>query len=123
MKLANVQKRLAQLENALADLPSPTKNCVGHDLPALIKHLLALAQETMRIEKRAAACGDDGTALAAIREFCRITELIARIGGQIQENTSTNILNVNNLHIDPETAQRVIEIYIRRNKTTTQENP
>ena len=96
MQLTNVQKRVGRLENALADLNSPSRERKGdHDLSALIRRLLALEQDAARIEKRAIARGDDAIALSAIHEICRIAELIARLRGQLEEGHSTNILNVN----------------------------
>ena len=118
MQLTSVQERVSRLERALSDSsPSPGECIDPGDLPALMQQLLALAQDAVRIEKRSVARGDDGVALAAMREACRIVELIARVRGHA-DNTSTNILNVN---IDPNTARRIAEIYIKRNRTIEQE--
>ena len=73
MQLRTIQKRVGQLENALTH--SGQRSTDGqdhHDLPALIRELSALTQHATQIEKRAFARGDDGTALAAMREACRI---------------------------------------------------
>jgi hypothetical protein len=116
MQLSKVQKRMGQLENALMDLgPRSTHAKDHHDLPALILELSALVQDAEQIEKRTITRGDDGTALDAMREVCRIVELIARLGGQLSERSTTNIINVN---IDHDTAQRIAEIYAKRHKTT-----
>jgi hypothetical protein len=113
LPLSKVQNRIVQLENALADSRLRSRDGKGHyDLPTMIHQLLAVATDAVQIEKRAVARGDDGTALAAIREVCRIAELIARIRGKLDESSQTNILNVT---IDPETAKRIAEIYVKRN--------
>jgi hypothetical protein len=112
MQLRTVQKRVRQLENALTHLgPRSTDGQDHHDLPALIRELSALTQDAVQIEKRALARGDDGTALDAMREACRIVELIARLGGELDDRSTTNILNVN---IDSETATRILQIYEQR---------
>ena len=120
MQLRTIQKRVGQLENALTHLGQrSTDGQDHHDLPALIRELSTLTQHATQIEQRAFARGDDGTALAAMREACRIVELIARLGGELDEKSITNIVNVN---INPETAQRIAEIYAKRNKTIEQED-
>ena len=120
MQLRTIQKRVGQLENALTHLgPRSTDGQDHHDLRVLICELSALTQHATQIEERAFARGDDGTALAAMREACRIVELIARLGGELDDRCTTNIVNVN---IDPETAQRIAEIYAKRNKTIEQED-
>jgi hypothetical protein len=119
MQLTNLRKRVAQLEGAVADLTFPSREQKGdHDLHALIARLLTLEQNAIRIEKRAISRGDDATALCAIRELCRIAELIARLRGQLEEGHSTNIVNVN---IDANTAQRIAEIYATRHAKTEKE--
>jgi hypothetical protein len=116
MQLSKVQKRMGQLENALMDLgPRSTHAKDNHDLPALISELSVLAQDATQIENRAITRGDDETALDATREVCRIVELIARLDGQLNERSTTNIINVN---IDHDTARRIAEIYAKRHKTT-----
>ncbi len=119
MQLTSVQRRVGQLENVLADLNPPSRKRKGdHDLSALMRRLLALEQDAALIEKRAIARGDDAIALSAIREVCRIAELIARLQGQLESEDSTNILNVN---IDPDTAKRIAEIYVTRHATIEKE--
>ena len=39
-------------------------------------------------------CGDYRTAVACIREHCRILELIGKLGGELDEKTQTNIPDV-----------------------------
>jgi len=119
MSLTQVQRRVSRLENAIADLSSSSREHHGDsDLPTLIHRLLGLAQDAALIERRATARGDDVIALAGIREVCRIAELIARLGGEPDERTSTTTPNAN---IDPETAKRIAEIYVARHKKIIQE--
>lgn len=116
MQLSKVQKRLEQLENTLMDLGARSTHAkVNHDLPALMRELSVLAQDAAQIENRAITRGDDETALDAMREVCRIVELIARLDGQLNERSTTNILNVN---IDHDTARRIAEAYAKRHTTT-----
>ncbi len=70
--------------------------------------------DASRIEKRALARGDDANALAAIREVCRIAELIARLRGAVRGDESNGHPEVD---IDPETAKRITEIYDKRHTT------
>jgi len=114
MRLTNVQKRVGRLENALADLSSSRERKGHHELPTLIHQLLNMAMEASRIEKRALARGDDVNALTAIREVCRIAELIARLRGEFDE---TRAMDIHEVEIDPETAKRITEIYDKRHTT------
>ena len=119
MRLRNVQRRVVQLESALAHVkPSSTDGKDHHDLPALVRELSALTQDAVQIEKRAVLRGDDGTVLAALREICRIVELSARLGGELEDKITTNILNVN---MDTETAKRILKIYEKRHTNREKE--
>ncbi len=55
--------------------------------------------------------GDRHTALASIRVRCCIIELAAKLTGDLEERSSTNIVNVN---LDSEAAQRIAEVYLAR---------
>jgi hypothetical protein len=46
--------------------------------------------------------------------LARIVELIAKLGGELDERAQTNILNLN---LDPDTARKIAETYlVRRTK-------
>lgn len=72
-----------------------------------------LQQEAQRIEEQAEASEDYRTALAAIRERCRIVELKARLRGELDERSQTNVLNV---HLDSDTVKRIAETYLARHR-------
>ena len=56
--------------------------------------------------------GDRHTALASIRVRCCIIELAAKLTGDLEERSSTNIVNVN---LDSEAAQRIAaKVYLAR---------
>jgi hypothetical protein len=123
MRLLTVTKRVTTLEHTLALLRLSQENhcrsATGvHDsaLPVL-RQLQKLAEETERIKGESVASQDYRTALACVRELCRILELIAKLGGELNEKTQTNILNVN---IGPETGKRIAETYLARLKDRRQ---
>jgi hypothetical protein len=77
----------------------------------VLTQLQKLAPETWRIKQQAVAAEDYRTALACIREHCRILELMAKLGGELDATSQTNILNVN---LDPATGKRIAEMYLAR---------
>ena len=54
-----------------------------------------------------------------MREFCRVAELRARLRGEIDEKTITNVLHV---HFDADTAKRVAETYLARTRKVNRMN-
>ncbi len=97
------------------DLPSLNHADV-HALPEKTECLLQLHQLTLeakRLKAKAEREGDLRTALAAVRELCRIVELVARLRGELGERVETKILNVN---LDPETAKRIADTFLARHK-------
>lgn len=122
MRLRNIQQRVEGMEEALSDSRIEQRSrSVGRESPELPNPKSRLhdsAQDAFRILKRAMARGDYRTALAAIREICRTVELLAKLQGELDEKPTTNILNLN---IDPDTAERVVEIYAKRHKSLVEE--
>jgi hypothetical protein len=80
----------------------------GDDLLAQLGELTAEAQ---RIKQKAEAAGDYRTALAAVRELCRIVELVAKLRGELDERAQHNELH---LHMPEDRALRVAEAFIAR---------
>jgi hypothetical protein len=117
MRLSTVTKRVTTLENTLTRLRLGQKSgCrsgeqMDDSTVPVLKQFQKLAQETKRIKEKAVASEDYRTALACIREHCRILELIARLGGELDEKTQTNILNVT---LDSGTGKRIAEMYLAR---------
>jgi hypothetical protein len=67
--------------------------------------------EAQRLKQKAEGDGDYRTALAAVRELCRIVELVAKLCGQIDSRTETKIVNFN---FDPETVGRITKTFLAR---------
>jgi hypothetical protein len=78
-----------------------------------IEELEEMTQEAKRITEQAKTAGDLRTAVACIRLRCGITELGAKLGGDLDERSPTNILNVT---LDSETARRIAETYLERHR-------
>lgn len=117
MRLSTVTKRVTMLENTLTRLRIGQKSSgrsgkqMDDSTVPVLKQLQNLAQETKRIKEQTVASEDYRTALACIRELCRMLELIAKLGGELDEKTQTNILNVT---LDSETGKRIAEMYLTR---------
>lgn len=79
----------------------------------LLGQLKQLTSDARRIQEKAERAEDYRAALAGVRELIRIIDLVARLSGELQERNETNILNI---HIDPQTATRMAEIYLARRK-------
>jgi len=78
---------------------------------SLLAQLEELRLEAQRLKQKAERAGDYRAALAAVRELCRIVELVAKLCGQLDARTETNIINVN---LDPEAAKRIAQTYLVR---------
>jgi hypothetical protein len=119
MRLLTVNKRVTSLENSLNRLKAGQKNTCrlanemdDSTLPVLTQ-LQKLALETKRIKEETVASGDHRSALACVRELSHILELIAKLGGELDEKTQTNILQLN---IDAGTGERIAQMYLARLK-------
>ena len=117
MNLADLEKRIRRLEISLlqrlatSDLRSVQQatNGVAH----WVRKLEKLAMDANLIMVQAKTRGDSRTALASIRVQCGILELEAKLRGDLDERSPTNILNVT---LDPQTAKRIAETYLERRK-------
>jgi hypothetical protein len=78
-----------------------------------VRKLEKLAMDANLIMVQAKTRGDFRTALASIRVQCGIFELEAKLRGDLDERSPTNILNV---ALDPQTAKRIAETYLERRK-------
>ncbi len=81
---------------------------------SLLGQLVEVTSEAHRLQEQAEREGDLRTALAAVREQCRILELAAKLRGELAERAETKILNVT---LDPETAKRIAETFLARHET------
>jgi hypothetical protein len=80
---------------------------------SLLAQLRELTSEAQRLKATAEKAGDIRAALAAVRELCRIAELIAKLSGELDSHSETKILNVT---IDAETAKRISETFLARHQ-------
>ena len=111
-----LEKRVRTLETMLTRQrlkKEPSGEQPNHGAASLLEQLEGLTQEANRMKEQAEAEGDFRTALAAISLMCRIVELAAKLRGELDEKIQTNVLN---LHLDPDTANRIAETYLARHK-------
>jgi hypothetical protein len=80
---------------------------------SLLGQLREFASEAQRIKGMAEKAGDYRTALAAVRELCRIVELLAKLTGELDSHSETKILNVT---LDAETARRIADTFLARHQ-------
>lgn len=81
--------------------------------PSWAGELEELTQEAKLMTEQAKTDGDRHAALASIRVRCSIVELAAKLRGDLDERSPTNIVNVN---LDSEAAKRIAETYLERHK-------
>jgi hypothetical protein len=117
--LSSLQKRVMTLET-LTRQPGESLICgsverVNTGKTSLLEQLDELTREAGRIQAQAEAIRDHRTALLCIRTRCQIIELMARLGGELEDRSQTNVVNV---HLDPETAKRMAETYLARLRPT-----
>ena len=79
----------------------------------LVEQLHRLTSEAQRLKEKAEMAGDFRTALAAVRELCRIVELVAKLRGEIDGH---NEINVVNFQLDAETVKRIEETFLARHR-------
>jgi hypothetical protein len=79
----------------------------------LLEQLRELTVEARHIKEKAEARKDYRTALAAVRELCRIVELVAKLRGEIDGRAEINVMN---LQLDTETARRIGETFLSRHQ-------
>jgi hypothetical protein len=119
MDLSALEKRIRAVELKSTPLRLNKRSSSGasrhstNDTVTLLRELEELAHEISLIKEEALAAGDHRLVLACIREFCRMAELRARLRGEIDQKTITNVLHV---HLDADTAKRVAETYLARRR-------
>src|SRR5438477_2902003 len=104
-------RALEQKSTSLKGASSGASQPITGDTSSLLGELEELAREIGLIREGALVAGDDRLVLACAREFCRVAELSARLRGEIEEKTTTNVLLV---HLDAETAERMAKTYLAR---------
>jgi hypothetical protein len=72
-----------------------------------------MTMEAQRLKGKAELAGDYRTALAAVREMCRIVELVAKLRGELDERAEISVVN---FHLDAETAKRIGETFLTRHQ-------
>jgi hypothetical protein len=82
---------------------------------SLLAQLRDLTAEAQRLKAIAEEAGDYRAALAAVRELCRIVELMAKLSGDLDSHSETKILNVT---LDADTARRISETFLARHQPT-----
>jgi len=116
MRLTTLDKRLTTLENIMAH-GRPNNACSYRSAQqqnfSTTAFLEGLIHEALDIKDRAESAGDQRTALACVRELCRLVELAAKLRGELDERPQANILNVS---LDPDTAKRIAETYLARHR-------
>jgi hypothetical protein len=80
---------------------------------SLVEQLCGLTSEARHLKDKAEVAGDYRTALAAVRELCRIVELIARLRGELNERHEISMVN---FQLDAETAKRIGETFLARHQ-------
>jgi len=77
----------------------------------LLEDLEQLRREVRLIEEEAFSEGDYRLALACVRESWRLIELVAKLRGDLDAQSTTNVLQ---LHLDADTAKKIAETYLSR---------
>jgi hypothetical protein len=75
--------------------------------------LRALTIEAKHLKGKAELAGDYRTALLAVRELCRIVELVAKLRGELDERAEINVVN---FQLDAETAKKIGNTFLARHQ-------
>jgi hypothetical protein len=109
-----LEQRIRTLETTLTRLRASEKFTCRPGQPienSTIALLQELTEEAKEITAQTKAEGDLRTALASILARLRIADLGARLRGEVDDGTQTNVLNV---HLDTASALGIAEMYIAR---------
>ena len=118
MNLITLEKRVRTLETTLTRqrldnwLGCRSVQPLNSGAAPWVRELEELSQEARTMTDQAKNAGDLRTALASIRVRCFILELEAKLRGDLDERSPTNI----NVTLDPQTAKRIAETYLERRK-------
>jgi hypothetical protein len=117
MNLSAIEKRVRTLEK-MATQPRPNQRPIcpselqmDQGATSWSGQLEELTHQARLIMEQAKAAGDQRTALASIRLRCDIVELAAKLRGELDERSQTNVLSVN---FDSDTIKRVAETFLAR---------
>jgi hypothetical protein len=118
--LSSLQKRVRTLETLIRQtgnnaLPCGSVERGNAGRTSLLERFDELTRETERIQAQTEAVGDHRAALLGIQTRCKIFELMARLRGELDDRSQTNVVNV---HLDPDTAKRMAETYLARLRQT-----
>lgn len=80
---------------------------------SLVAQLRELTSEAQRLKEKAELAGDYRTALMAVRELCRIVELVAKLRGKLDEHAEIRVVNFN---VDAESAKRISDTFLARHQ-------
>ena len=105
-------ERLTRLGGKQADSHGSIKQ-MKNAKASWLQQLQVLTEEAKLIGEHAESAGDYRTALACIRELCRIVELMAKLQGELDDRIQINTLSVG---VDLETAIRMAETFLARQK-------
>ena len=117
--MATLENRMRALQIRLSRLGlnkeggSPLGRPINSGAANSLGQLEELQREAKVITEQAKTVRDLRTALASIRVRCCIIELAAKLRGDLDERSPTNIVNVN---LDSETAKRIAETYLERHR-------
>jgi hypothetical protein len=114
--LLSLQKRVRTLEAVTRQAGNKASirgsvQLVSASRTSLLERLDELTRDAERIQAQSEAVGDQRMALFCIRTQCQIIELIARLRGELDDRSQTNVVNV---QLDPDTAKRMAETYLAR---------
>ena len=106
-----VQRHRQHISAALATARHSEEITRGEDLLAQLRELTV---EAIRLKEKAESKKDYRTALAAVRELCRIVELVAKLRGELSEQAEIRLVN---FQLDAETARRIGETFLARHQS------
>ena len=98
---------------------APSSQQIGQifESGTLVDQLCNLTSEAQRLKEKAEIAGDFRTALSAVRELCRIVELVAKLRGDIDGRSEINVVN---FQLDAETVRRIEETFLARHQLREQ---
>ena len=122
MTLATLEKRVRTLEIRFTGLRRNNgRSCrsgevTSYSTAALLKKIM---DEAWRLKELAEAAGEHRLALACLHSIYQFAEFAARLAGELDDRSQTNVLNV---CLDPATATRIAETYLNRDKLKGPQN-
>src|SRR5258708_179803 len=110
LSATGVQRHQKHITSSLVKAREAKEVGQASNVLSFVRGLVAKAHQFTDLAEQK---GDLRTAMSGLRELTRMAELLAKLTGEIDQRSQTNVLNV---HVTPEAAAKIAETYLARRR-------